>query len=328
MRALVITEPGGPEVLQIVERPTPTPGAEELLVRVRASGLNRADLLQRRGLYPAPPGVSQDIPGLELAGEVEAVGEGVTGFSVGDRVMGIVAGGACAELCLLHQGSAMAVPSGMAWPDAGAIPEAFLTAYDAAVLQGGLAEGGVLAMNAIASGVGTAAIQIARAKGASVVGSSRSAHKLRQIEGLGLTEAVEGGSPELAAAVRASHGGCSVVVDLVGGEGVEQLLGALRGQGTLVLVGLLAGRSATLNLGRVLTRRLRLQGTVLRGRSLEEKARVTSAFRDTMLHRFDGEEPELRPLVHQTLSWNDAAQGHQLLEDNATVGKVVLVHDV
>ena len=183
-------------------------------------------------------------------------------------------------------------------------------------------------MNAIASGVGTAAIQIARAMGASVVGSSRSAHKLRQIEGLGLTEAVEGGSPELAAAVRASHGGCSVVVDLVGGEGVEQLLGALRGQGTLVLVGLLAGRSATLNLGRVLTRRLRLQGTVLRGRSLEEKARVTLAFRDTMLHRFDGEEPELRPLVHQTLSWNDAAQGHQLLEDNATVGKVVLVHDV
>ena len=192
MRAAVITTPGGPEVLSIAEVATPEPTAFEVRVQVKASALNRADLLQRRGHYPAPVGAPDDIPGLELAGVVERCGAHVTRFSPGDRVMAITGGGACADYAILHEREAMTIPDPLSYTEAAAIPEAFMTAYDAAVLQGGLTSGHTLAINAVGSGVATAAIQIANILGARTVGSSRTESKLERALALGLTQGALG----------------------------------------------------------------------------------------------------------------------------------------
>lgn len=329
MRAMVIREPGGPEVLEFQERPAPMPGPEDVTIRVHASGLNRADLLQRLGRYPAPPGCPPDIPGLELAGEVISVGEQVTRFKPGDPVMGIVGGGGCAELATLHQDVALPIPAGMSWEDAAAIPEAFLTAYDAVVIQGGLTRGDWLVSNAVASGVGTAATQIARVTGAHTVGSSRTASKLEASCELGLDHPVHGSSEDLPDVVRevTGGGGAQVAMDLVGGPGLSSMIRCLSPRGTLVLVGLLGGARAELDLGRLLMRRLCLRGTVLRSRSTVEKASLSQTFADHLLSRFEGDNPTLRPVVSRTLSWTEAGVGHSLLEQGETIGKVVLIHD-
>jgi NADPH:quinone reductase-like Zn-dependent oxidoreductase len=281
------------------------------------------------GLYPAPDGCSQDIPGLELAGVVEGVGDDVTRYQIGDRVMGIVGGGAAAELCLLHEDVAIAVPEELTLARAAAIPEAFLTAYDALVLQGGLSEGEWLAVNAVGSGVGTAAVQIARAIGAKSIGCSRTAHKVQKALSNGLDIGVVGTSESLSErAFGATDGiGVAVALDLVGGGGLIDMLRCLRKTGALVLVGLMGGARAELNLTRLLTRRLHLRGTVLRGRPLEEKAHLVSMFVSHLLPRFGGETPTLTPVVDRELPWTEVAAGHRLLEENATFGKVVLVHD-
>jgi putative PIG3 family NAD(P)H quinone oxidoreductase len=328
MKAAVITRPGAPEVLALREVAAPTPGPFEVLVRVEASALNRADLLQRRGLYPAPAGAPADIPGLELAGTVAAVGPFVSRFAPGDRVMGLVGGGACAELAVLHEREAMRVPAGLSATEAAAIPEAFITAFDAAVLQGGLASGQWLVITAVASGVGTAAVQIARALGARTVGSSRTAAKLAALPALGLDVAVAGTSEALPAAVaEATAGaGAAVALDLVGGPGVTSLLATLRTRGTLVLVGLVGGLKAELNLALVLRGRLRVVGTALRSRPIEEKIAVARAFEDQLLPLFGGAAPALRPVIDRVLPLADIAAGHALLEANATIGKIVLDH--
>jgi NADPH2:quinone reductase len=328
MRAVVITAHGGPEVLVFKDVAQPVPGPRDLLVRVEASGLNRADLLQRRGLYPAPPGAPTDIPGLELAGEVVLCGEHVTRFQTSDSVMGIVGGGACAEFALLHEEEAMPVPKGMGGTQAAAIPEAFLTAFDAAVLQGGLSAGQWLAINAVGSGVGTAAIQIAKAIGAHSVGSSRTQQKLNRALSLGLTHAICGDSEALAQSAQEAteKRGVSVVVDLVGGSGLSQLLHALQPQGCLIVVGLLGGAKAEISLGHLLQKRLQVRGTVLRSRSRDEKIALVQAFSDRLLSHFDAPSPSLRPIVDRVLSWEDVQAAHRVLEDNANFGKVVLSH--
>ena len=330
MRAVVITERGGPDVLALREVAEPVPGPYEVLVRVHASALNRADLLQRRGLYPAPPGSPADIPGLELSGEVAALGPHVTRLSVGDRVMAIVGGGAGAELALVHEREAIRVPDGMDLTAAAAIPEAFVTAFDAAVLQGGLGSGQWLAINAVGSGVGTAAIQIARALGARSVGSSRTASKLERATPLGLDVAIEGDSAALAAGARTatSNVGAAVVVDLVGGPGISALLGALRPCGQLVLVGLMGGIKADVPLATVLRKRLRVRGTVLRSRPVEEKIAVARAFEDRMAPLFAGDRRALVPVIDRVIPWQQVADGHRALEANETFGKVVLRHEV
>ena len=328
MKAIVITGSGGPDVLGFRDVEDPIPGPGELLVRVEASALNRADLLQRRGLYPAPDGAPQDIPGLELAGQVVDLGAGVTRFHVGDRVMGIVGGGAGAELACLHESVAMPVVEGMSWEDAAAIPEAFLTAFDAAVVQGGLVEGEWLALNAVGSGVGTAVAQVARAIGAKTVGCSRTESKVHGALARGLDVGVVGGSALLPErAVTASHGeGVAVAVDLIGGGDLIDMLRCLRPTGSLVLVGLMGGTRAELNLARLLTHRLHLIGTVLRTRPHEEKAALVAKFMEQLWEHFTGEDPLLCPVVHEVLPWAEVARGHGLLEDNATFGKVVLAH--
>lgn len=328
MRAVVITERGGPEVLALREVAEPSPGPFELLVDVAASALNRADLLQRRGLYPAPPGAPADIPGLEFAGTVLSVGEAVTRFAAGDRVMGVVGGGAAAERLAIHEREAMRCPEGLALTESAAIPEAFATAFDAAVLQGGLASGQWLVVNAVGSGVGTAAVQLARALGARSVGSSRTPTKLGLARGLGLDVAVEGDSTALPAAVREATGGAgaAVALDLVGGPGLAAMLECLRPTGTLVLVGLMGGVEADLSLGRVLRQRLRLVGTVLRSRPLEEKMALARAFEDRVVPLFEGADAPLRPVVDRVLSWEAVADAHRALESNDSFGKIVLEH--
>lgn len=330
MRAAVITKPGGPEVLAIREVEDPEPGPWDVLVRVEASALNRADILQRRGFYPAPPGVASDIPGLELSGTVAATGEHVTRFAVGDRVMGLVGGGACADLAVLHEREAIRVPAGLTATDAAAIPEAFVTAFDAIVLQGGLASGQWLMVDAVGSGVGTAAIQIARALGARSAGSSRTAEKLERCGPLGLDLAVVGTTDDLAKRAKAELGdGVAVALSLVGGAGVAAMVAAMRATGTIVLVGLLAGTQANLPLRDVLGKRLTIVGTVLRSRPIEEKIAVARAFEDRIVPLFEAHgtaPPRLHPVVDTVLPLDEIASAHTLVEQNATFGKVVLSH--
>jgi NADPH:quinone reductase-like Zn-dependent oxidoreductase len=248
MKAIVITGTGGWEVLRILEVPTPEPRGEQVRVRVRACGLNRADLLQARGMYPAPAGAPADIPGLEYAGEVDAIGPDVVGpLKVGDRVFGIVAGGGQAEYVLTHERMAVTIPANLDFAEAAAVPEAFITAQDALLNQGRLAPGERVLVHAAASGVGTAAVQIAHAVGCPVFGTSRTADKLERLKNLGLDHGIntsEEQFPEVIA--RETRGrGVNVVIDLLGGDVLADNLLALGPKGRLVLVGLLAGTSGT-----------------------------------------------------------------------------------
>lgn len=330
MRAAVITKPGGPEVLAIQEVADPAVGPWDVLVRVEASALNRADLLQRRGFYPAPPGAPKDIPGLELAGTVTATGAHVTRFHVGDRVMGLVGGGACADLAVLHEREAMRVPEGLDTTAAAAIPEAFVTAFDAVVLQGGLASGQWLMLDAVGSGVGTAAIQLARALGAHSVGSSRTASKLERCVPLGLDIPVLGVTEDLVARAREALGdGVAVGLSLVGGAGLVAMVGAMRPTGTLMVVGLLAGTQANVPLRDVLRKRLKIVGTVLRSRPIEEKLSLARAFEDQVVPLFEpngAEPPRLSAVIDRVLPLEAIVDAHALVERDATCGKVVLSH--
>lgn len=295
-----------------------------MLVRVRASALNRADLLQRAGRYPAPPGSPADIPGLEIAGEVADVGAAVTRWSAGDRVFGIIGGGGNAEFATLHEDELARVPDGMSWEDAAAVPEAFITAHDAMVTQAALRSGERVLVHAVGSGVGLAAIQLARALGGLPFGTARSADKIERARAFGLDAgAVIGTADEMAAAVRGwDASGVDVALDLVGGDWLAATVECMAMRGRIVLIGLLAGRSATLNLGTVLTRRLQIRGTVLRSRSAREKRDATAAFARDVLPLL--ESGQVRPVVDSIFSLERIAEAHALLESNRTFGKVVL----
>ena len=327
MRAVVITAPGGPEVLAVEERPVPRPAPGEVLVRVRAAALNRADLLQRRGVYPAPPGVPADIPGLEFAGEIVETDAAGGDWRPGERVFGIVGGGAQAEYLRVNAGLLARVPPELDWVAAAATPEAFITAFDALVTLGQLRTGERVLVHAVGSGVGLAAVQVARAVGALPYGTSRTADKVERARALGLADgaALPDGPATLAEQVRAwtAGRGVDVVLDLVGGAYVPAGLAALAERGRLVLVGLVAGRRAEVDLGAVLARRLTLHGTVLRGRSLAEKLAVTRIFSTQVVPLLaDG---RLRPVVDSTFPMDDVRAAHERLESNETFGKVVLV---
>lgn len=321
MRGVVITSAGGPEVLALRDDvPEPSAGPWDVVVEVRASALNRADLLQRRGLYVAPRGVPANVPGLEVAGEVAAVGAHVTRWKLGDRVMAIVGGGGNAARVTLHEREAMRIPAGLDFVQAAAVPEVFMTAFDAAVLQGGLGSGQWLAVNAVGSGVGTAAVQLARAVGARTVGSARTEAKVEKAKALGL----DAGGVDLVAAARQAGAEASVLIDLVGGAPLANALQVLRIGGIAVCVGLLAGARTDLNLGLVLMKRLRIVGTVLRSRPLEEKIALARAFEDRVVPLF--EAGKLAPVIERVLPLADIAEAHRLLESNETFGKVVLDH--
>jgi len=323
MKAVVLREHGGPEVLQIEDVPSPSFGAEDILVSVVATALNRADLLQRMGFYPNPFPEGPEIPGLEFAGTVKAVGERVTAWKVGDKVMGIVSGGAYAEELVLHERQAMAVPQSVTLPDAAAIPEVFITAWDALVVQGGLTFGRWALVHAGASGVGTAAIQICRAIGARIVVTCSSG-KVDACRNLGADVVVDFTSEDFVAVVAhaTQSKGVDVVLDVIGGDYVERNVAALAVKGRIIQVGVMAGKPVPFNVGVLLAKRATITGTVLRARPLEEKIALTQRFIAEMLPLFD--RGVLTPVIDSRYVFSDIAHAHTHMASNANVGKIVI----
>ncbi|HEY1556647.1 MAG TPA: NAD(P)H-quinone oxidoreductase [Kofleriaceae bacterium] len=318
MRAIAIAKPGGPEVLVEVDRPTPEPSRGEVRVRVRATAVNRADLLQRMGAYPAPPDSPPDVPGLEIAGEVEALGAGVDRLAVGDRVFGLVGGGGYAEAIVAHERTLAKIPGDMAFEDAAAVPEAFVTAHDAIVTQGDLRSGEVLLVHAAGSGVGTAAIQLARALGATSVGTARTQDKLDRARELGLDVGVVVDGARFADRVPPA----AVVLELVGGAYLAEDVRAVQPLGRIVLVGLLAGTKAELDLGLVLRKRIRIFGTQLRARPLEQKIAAMRAFETQVVPLLA--RGAVKPVIDRVMSLADAGAAHARMASNEGFGKIVL----
>ena len=330
MRAAVITRPGGPDVLEVRTVARPTPGTSEVLVRVRASALNRADLLQRDGKYPAPPGWPADIPGMEIAGEVAACGPGVSLWKEGDRVFGIVGGGGNAEYVTTHERTLAGVPANLSWTDAAAVPEAFITAHDALVTQAEVRPSERVLIHAVGSGVGLAALQLARAAGALPLGDARTAEKLNRARSLGLEEGiVVGDSPDdIPRQVMSATGGAGVeiVLDLVGGPYFAASIAAAAPKGRIILISTMGGRDASIPLGVVLGKRLTIRGTVLRARPLEEKIAATRAFAAQVVPLLLRDV--VRPVVDKIFLLDEIAAAHRHLESNTTFGKVVIeCHD-
>jgi NADPH:quinone reductase len=303
--------------LHIEDRPTPEPAGDQVLVEVTSSGVNRADLVQLRGGYAAPAGWPQDVPGLEFSGRIVGTGEVVHSFAEGDQVFGIVGGGAHATHVVTHEALCAAVPDGLDPVSAGGVPEVFMTAYDALVTRARLAAGERVLIHGVGSGVGTAALQIARSVGATTVGTARTPDKLERAEELGLDEGVVAGD-EMARRI----GEVDVVLELVGGSYLETDVVVCRPGGRIVVVGLLAGASVDLDLGAVMRKRLTLVGTVLRSRPEWEKAQLTSLFSRHVAPLFT--DKRLRAVVDRTVGFEQIAEAYETLGSNRTFGKVVL----
>ncbi|HEX6717593.1 MAG TPA: NAD(P)H-quinone oxidoreductase [Pyrinomonadaceae bacterium] len=327
MKAVVITRFGGPEVLEIQDVPDPEPGPEEVLVRVRSTGLNRADLLQRLGRYAAPPGAPENIPGLEFAGEVAELGTNAHRGHQGERVMGIVAGGAHAEFVTAHQDAVAAVPANLEWRAAGAIPEVFITAHDA-LQQAGFKAGENVLVHAVGSGVGLAATQLVRALGGRAFGTSRTPDKIEQAKPFGLESGYAVPEPSALTglsdfAEKVTGGrGFDVVLDLNGGPYFAASLEAMAHGGRIILIGGVAGGKADVDLYQILRKRLHIIGTVLRARSLNEKIAITAAFaREVGPLLANG---TIQPVIDSLFPLEKIQDAHRRLESNETFGKVVL----
>lgn len=313
MRAVTVVD----GALQWREHPDPEPGPGELLVAVRAAGLNHADLLQRAGLYPAPPGVSPDIPGMELAGEVVAVGavRGPSTFVPGDRVMAVVGGGAQAELALVHERTAMVVPEGLAWPEAGGFPEVFTTAHDALFTQCGLKVGERVLVHGGAGGVGTAGIQLAFAAGARVTATVRDRDRWADVSGLGADVVAPDGFVE--------RGPFNVVLEVVGGPNLAGDLDALATGGRIAIIGVGAGAVTEVNLLTLMMKRGRIHGSTLRARPLEQKAEAARRVEAHVLPLL--ESGAIRVPVTETFAMADAQVAYERLAAGGKFGKIVLV---
>jgi putative PIG3 family NAD(P)H quinone oxidoreductase len=334
MRVIEMQGSGGPEVLRLAERPSPVLEAGSVRVRVASSGLNRADLLQRRGQYPVPAGYPEEILGMEFAGTILELGDGCHHRRIGDRVMGILGGGGYSEEIVVPEQETIRIPSGISTLEAGAIPEVFITAWDALVRQARLSPGETVLLHSVGSGVGSAALQLCLAMGCSTIGTSRSEWKLERAVEMGLHHAIllrEGGDRSWVAEVEAilhgvsssdSSNGVQVLLDLVGGAYFEGNLQLLKRRGRWVVVGLPSGSEGNLNLRTFITKRATLIGTVLRGRSREEKVTLAGVFEREVVPLF--ERGELRPIVDRTFPAEDATAAHQYLEGNKNFGKVLL----
>ena len=328
MRAIVLEEYGEVDVLRLTEVSEPVPGPEEVLVDIVATALNRADLLQRRGLYPSPllagfTPPAPEIPGMEFSGRISAVGERVGSLSVGDEVMGIVGGGSYAERLVVHEHQVLRVPSTVSLSDAAAIPEVWITAFDALVVQGGLTSGRVALVHAGASGVGTAAIQICRAMGARVIVTT-SSKKIDACRALGADLAIDYSTEDFVAAAGAFTGGVGVdvVLDVIGGEYVDRNIAAIRVGGTIVQVGTMGGGRTEVNIGMMLPKRATIVGTVLRSRPLAEKISISRRFAAEVLPLFDA--GLVRPVIDSRYALADVGAAHAYMETNANIGKILI----
>jgi NADPH2:quinone reductase len=323
MRAVVITKPGGPEVLEVREVKTPEPIGDLVRVRVRAAGINRADLLQRAGGYAAPPDSPADIPGLEFAGEVDAVGPLVRSWKPGQRVMGLAGGGGQAEYILAHEGLLVEIPENLDFVQAAGVPEVFMTAHDALFTQAGLQMSERVLIHAAGSGVGTAAIQLAHAVGATVFGTSRTPSKLERAKPLGLDVALSAQSFAEEVKQLTKGAGVHVVLDFIGASYMAQNLEALGMWGRLIFLATLGGAQANVNLGLVMARRIQIRGCTLRTRTLEEKLAVTRRFATQVLPLLA--QGKVRPIIEQVYPLHEIAEAHRVMGENKNFGKLIVV---
>lgn len=322
MRAVVISRPGGPDVLEIQTVKTPEPPGDYVRVRVRASGINRADLLQRAGGYPAPAGSPSNIPGLEFAGEVDAVGAEVRGWKPGQRVMGLAGGGAQAEYILAHEGLLVEIPANLDFVQAAGIPEAFMTAHDALFTQAGLQMGERVLIHAAGSGVGTAAIQLAHATGATTFGTSRTPEKLEKAKLLGLDIGLS--DKQFAAGVkRLTHGeGVHVVLDFIGAAYLEQNLEVLAAWGRIVFLATMGGTQGNVNIGLLMSKRISMRGVTLRTRTLEEKLAVTRRFATSVLPLLAN--GQVKPIIEHVYPMEQISAAHIAMGENRNFGKLIV----
>jgi NADPH2:quinone reductase len=330
MRAITIVSFGGVEGLGVRDvADSPAATLDRVRVRVRAAGLNRADILQRLGRYPAPPGYPQDIPGIEFAGEVEQVGDEVRTWEVGDRVFGIIGGGGQAQYLTVPENQLAPIPANLDWAKAAAVPEVFMTAHDALFTQCGLQMGERVLIHAAGSGVGTAAIQLVRTAGAFAYGTSRTADKLEKAKEFGLTESVVAGADpmEIVTAVNrwTNNAGVEMVLDLVGAAYLKANLAALATKGRLIFVGTTSGAKAEIDFSIVMSKRLRIMGTALRTRSLEEKATATRLFAEQVVPLLAS--GAVRPVIDKVFQMEEVRAAHARIESNESFGKVVLLID-
>ena len=324
MRAIEITQPGGPEVLVPVERPRPVAGAEEVLIKVAAAGVNRPDIMQRQGRYTPPPG-APDIPGLEVAGEIVEVGAAVRDWRVGDRVCALVTGGGYAEYCAAPSPQCLPIPRGMDLVHAGAVPETTFTVWTNVFERGRLTRGESILIHGGSSGIGTTAIQLARAFGARVFATAGTAEKCAACEALGAERAFNYRDTDFVAAVReATEGrGVDLILDMVGGDYLQRNIETLAMEGRLVQIGQLAGTKSQINTTPILQRRLTITGSTLRPRSVAQKAAIARAVHEHVWPLF--ESGAVRVLVHATFPLAAAADAHRMMESSAHTGKLVLV---
>ena len=324
MSVVDITEPGPPEALQIGTRSVPVPGAGEVLIRVAAAGVNRADTMQRKGNYPPPPGAS-DIPGLEVSGTLAAVGERVSGLAVGDEVCALLTGGGYAEYCLAPAPQCLPIPAGVSLIEAAALPEAYATVWTNVLDRGRLQAGESLLVHGGSSGIGTVAIQLAKLFGARVFATAGTPAKCAACVQLGAERAIDYRAEDFVAVLHEATGGrgVDVVLDMIGGAYLPRNVASLATEGRLVIIALMEGAKAELDLARLMSRRLTVTGATLRARSIEQKAEIMLALRARVWPRFASNE--LRPIVHATYPLADAAEAHRVMESSVHTGKLLLI---
>ncbi len=324
MTAIEIREPGGPEALTPTSRPVPEPGAGEVLVRLAAAGVNRPDVLQRQGGYPPPPGAS-DIPGLEIAGSVVALGAGVGDLAIGDRVTALVAGGGYAEYCVAPVPQCLPIPDGLSPIEAACLPETFFTVWTNVFDRGALQPGEVFLVHGGSSGIGTTAIQMAKAFGARVFATAGSAEKCRACEALGAERAIDYREEDFVQVVKAATGkkGVDVILDMVGGDYVQRNISALAPDGRLCYIAFLGGSKVEVDLLPMMLKRITISGSTLRARSVAFKGAIAGNLRDKVWPRIAA--GEIKPVVHATFPLSEAAEAHRLMESSAHIGKIALI---
>ncbi len=323
MTAIAISEPGGPRVLKAETREVPRPGPGEILIRVRAAGVNRPDVQQRKGAYPAPPGAS-DLPGLEASGEVAALGEGVSRWRVGDRVCALTPGGGYAEYVKVHAGSVLPLPAGFTHSEAAAIPENYFTVWHNVFERGGLKKGETLLVHGGSSGIGTTAIQLASAFGAYVIATAGSKEKCEACLKLGADRAINYREEDFVAAVKeaTSGKGANVILDMVGGDYIDRNYETAADQGRIVQIAFLNGPKATVNFSRLMLKRLVHTGSTLRPRTVAEKAAIAAELQARVWPLL--EAGRCKPLINATFPLAEAAEAHRLMESSSHIGKIVL----
>jgi len=327
MAAVEIRETGGPDVLTPVMRPVPVPGADEVLIRIAAAGVNRPDCLQRRGLYPPPAG-APDLPGLEVAGQIVTLGEKATAFKMGDNACALLAGGGYAEYCAVPAVQCLPIPAGLNFIQAAALPESFFTVWSNVFDRGHLVSGETILIHGGASGIGTTAIQLARAFGARVFATVGNDEKRSLCEKLGAERAVNYRSENFHDVIKeyTDGNGVDVILDIVGGHYLADNTRLLTTDGRLIVIGVLGGSKAEINLGRVLSKRLTVTGSTLRNRSPTVKGQIASALRTQVWPKLEG--GEIAPVIQATFPLAEAYRAHELLEANQAMGKLVLVNDI